>query len=333
MPRIYNTRRSWCHKHKGAVAVLVILMTISSANMCFWLMNPSEDAVTTRTKVIKEGFLNTPDHDVKVTFKPKAPIDGLERLQWEDFTLLSLYKNLSGASEKKKRKRMMDQFMRIAHEALGFDSAVTCLENRNLQRIPRPKPSKKYSNESVLYRPFDIIGGTANHPSQAGSGTLKQGRLMAFFDRNGKASTVSVTYRNRCVAWSGGTADTTQDSDTPDNGTTMSRRLRLPDGKHQLQNGHEPQKHGEEQAFCSTFRPWRKHIKFLVNKGIPGWVDALSIMCEGDAWEIIIPWRLAYPQGHHRIPPHTALVFQVQLEKVLTHGVPCASCTSARHRR
>ena len=31
-----------------------------------------------------------------------------------------------------------------------------------------------------------------------------------------------------------------------------------------------------------------------VNKGIPGWIEALQLMHEGDRWELYIPQQLAY---------------------------------------
>ena len=58
---------------------------------------------------------------------------------------------------------------------------------------------------------------------------------------------------------------------------------------------------------------------FAVNQVIPGWTEALQLMHEGDKWLIFIPSDLGYgPQGAGggQIPPHAALIFEVELIKV-----------------
>jgi FKBP-type peptidyl-prolyl cis-trans isomerase len=55
---------------------------------------------------------------------------------------------------------------------------------------------------------------------------------------------------------------------------------------------------------------------FTVNKLIPGWTEALSIMRVGDKWHIVIPSNLAYgPRGagDGLIPPNQVLVFDMEL--------------------
>ena len=54
---------------------------------------------------------------------------------------------------------------------------------------------------------------------------------------------------------------------------------------------------------------------FPAGRLIPGWVEALSLMKEGDAWEIVIPSNLGYgEQGAGTdIPPSQTLVFQMEL--------------------
>lgn len=58
---------------------------------------------------------------------------------------------------------------------------------------------------------------------------------------------------------------------------------------------------------------------FGVSQVIPGWVEALQLMPEGAKWKLYIPSELAYgAQGAgEMIPPHSALVFEVELLKVL----------------
>ncbi len=52
---------------------------------------------------------------------------------------------------------------------------------------------------------------------------------------------------------------------------------------------------------------------------IPGWVEALQLMKEGDEWEIVIPSDLGYgPAGAGGvIPPNQTLVFNMALLKVV----------------
>ena len=58
---------------------------------------------------------------------------------------------------------------------------------------------------------------------------------------------------------------------------------------------------------------------FGVNQVIPGWVEALQLMPEGSKWKLYIPSELAYgAQGAgEMIPPHSTLVFEVELIEVL----------------
>ncbi len=56
--------------------------------------------------------------------------------------------------------------------------------------------------------------------------------------------------------------------------------------------------------------------EFPAGRLIKGWVEALSIMKEGDRWELVIPSDLAYgergtPGGP--IPPNQVLVFEMEL--------------------
>ncbi len=58
---------------------------------------------------------------------------------------------------------------------------------------------------------------------------------------------------------------------------------------------------------------------FGVNQVIPGWVEALQLMPEGSKWRLYIPSDLAYEArgAGEMIPPHSALIFDVELIQVL----------------
>lgn len=58
---------------------------------------------------------------------------------------------------------------------------------------------------------------------------------------------------------------------------------------------------------------------FGVNQVIPGWVEALQLMPEGAKWKLYIPSELAYgAQGAgEMIPPHSTLIFEVELLQIL----------------
>jgi FKBP-type peptidyl-prolyl cis-trans isomerase len=65
--------------------------------------------------------------------------------------------------------------------------------------------------------------------------------------------------------------------------------------------------------------PPGENIEFQAGGLIPGWVIALSMMKEGDQWELVIPSELGYgatgtPGGP--IPPNQTLVFVMELQKV-----------------
>ena len=58
---------------------------------------------------------------------------------------------------------------------------------------------------------------------------------------------------------------------------------------------------------------------FGVNPVIKGWVEALQLMQEGAKWRLYIPYDMAYCEhgAGEMIPPYSALVFDVELIKVL----------------
>jgi FKBP-type peptidyl-prolyl cis-trans isomerase FklB len=58
--------------------------------------------------------------------------------------------------------------------------------------------------------------------------------------------------------------------------------------------------------------------EFPVGGVIPGWVEALQLMNAGSKWRLYVPSELAYgAQGVGSIPPHSVLVFDVELLEIL----------------
>lgn len=58
--------------------------------------------------------------------------------------------------------------------------------------------------------------------------------------------------------------------------------------------------------------------EFPVNGVIPGWVEALQLMNTGSKWRLHVPSELAYgAQAVGSIPPHSVLVFDVELLDIL----------------
>lgn len=57
---------------------------------------------------------------------------------------------------------------------------------------------------------------------------------------------------------------------------------------------------------------------FPLNRVIPGWTEGVQLMKEGSKYEFFIPSELAYgAQGiPNAIPPHSTLIFEVELIKV-----------------
>ncbi len=55
-------------------------------------------------------------------------------------------------------------------------------------------------------------------------------------------------------------------------------------------------------------------IQFPVTGVIPGWVEALQLMSVGDKWKLFIAPTLGYgPRASGKIPPNSALIFEVEL--------------------
>ncbi len=72
------------------------------------------------------------------------------------------------------------------------------------------------------------------------------------------------------------------------------------------------------QVFDSSYKRGEP-AEFGVNQVIAGWTEALQLMPEGSEWELYIPYRLAYGEAgaHGAIPPCAALIFKVEVIKVL----------------
>jgi FKBP-type peptidyl-prolyl cis-trans isomerase len=55
---------------------------------------------------------------------------------------------------------------------------------------------------------------------------------------------------------------------------------------------------------------------FKLNSVIPGWIEALKLMREGDHWQLVIPPNLGYGvrgAGEGMVPPNQVLVFDIKL--------------------
>ena len=53
-----------------------------------------------------------------------------------------------------------------------------------------------------------------------------------------------------------------------------------------------------------------------LNSVIPGWIEALQLMREGDRWQLVIPPNLGYGvrgAGNGAIPPNQTLIFDIKL--------------------
>ncbi len=71
-------------------------------------------------------------------------------------------------------------------------------------------------------------------------------------------------------------------------------------------------------VFDSSIRRGEPAV-FGVNQVIRGWVEALQLMQEGAKWRLFIPQDMAYGANGagEMIPPYSALIFDIELIKVL----------------
>ncbi len=61
---------------------------------------------------------------------------------------------------------------------------------------------------------------------------------------------------------------------------------------------------------------------FPVNGVISGWTEALQLMSVGSKWKLFVPSELAYganPDPRSPIPPHSTLIFEVELLSIQAH--------------
>ena len=72
-------------------------------------------------------------------------------------------------------------------------------------------------------------------------------------------------------------------------------------------------------VFDSSYKRNPQTSKFRPTQVIKGWTEALTLMPEGSMWELYIPQNLAYGErgAGADIPPYAALIFKVELIKVL----------------
>ncbi|MEH6564195.1 MAG: FKBP-type peptidyl-prolyl cis-trans isomerase [Halopseudomonas sp.] len=72
------------------------------------------------------------------------------------------------------------------------------------------------------------------------------------------------------------------------------------------------------EVFDSSYKRGQP-AEFPVGGVIAGWTEALQLMQEGAKWRLFIPSELAYGErgAGNSIPPHSALIFDIELLKVL----------------
>ena len=71
------------------------------------------------------------------------------------------------------------------------------------------------------------------------------------------------------------------------------------------------------EVFDSSYKRGQP-AEFPVGGVISGWTEALQLMKEGAKWRLYIPSELAYgARAAGNIPPHSTLVFDIELLKVL----------------
>lgn len=78
----------------------------------------------------------------------------------------------------------------------------------------------------------------------------------------------------------------------------------------------------EGTEFDSSYKR-NEPVTFPLGSLIPGWVEGIPLMREGETYEFVLPYRLAYGvAGRSAIPPRQTLVFKVELLKVASNPAP-----------
>mmetsp|Transcript_19753 Transcript_19753/g.25432 ORF Transcript_19753/g.25432 Transcript_19753/m.25432 type:complete len:231 (+) Transcript_19753:99-791(+) len=67
---------------------------------------------------------------------------------------------------------------------------------------------------------------------------------------------------------------------------------------------------------------------FAPNQVIKGWTETMSLMVQGDKWEMYIPSDLAYGDSGSppKIPGGSALIFQMEIMEIMGDGVLALKC-------
>jgi FKBP-type peptidyl-prolyl cis-trans isomerase 2 len=74
--------------------------------------------------------------------------------------------------------------------------------------------------------------------------------------------------------------------------------------------------------FDSSYRNNEPAI-FHADSMMPGWTEALQLMKAGSKWRVFIPTELAYGNRQFgRIPPNSALIFEIELLDVGADLIP-----------
>ena len=71
------------------------------------------------------------------------------------------------------------------------------------------------------------------------------------------------------------------------------------------------------QVFDSSYARGEP-LNIPVNRVIPGWTEALQMMSVGSKWQLVIPSNLGYGANGagDLIPPHSTLIFEVELVSI-----------------
>lgn len=159
-----------------------------------------------------------------------------------------------------------------------------------------PQMKKEEIRSAIMGLRQRIVAAKQKSMKEEGEKNLAEGK--AFMAENGKkdgVTTLPSGLQYRVLAE--GTGKTPQATDT----VTVHYRGTLINGN-------------EFDSSISRGQP----VSFQVNGVIRGWTEALQLMKEGAKWQLFIPTELAYGErgAPPRIPPQSALIFEVELISV-----------------